>query len=461
MFSIGIGPSSSHTVGPMRAARYWAARLSQLLGGDVSKVHSVRVVLYGSLAATGQGHSTPLALVLGLAGHQPHTVDPSETKEMLAKVWATNELPFMGRHPVHFGKSSIEWRAKETLPLHSNGMEFYALDAKGNVINQDQFYSIGGGFFVDREGLETDNALAIPHQPDWQPTSPRYPFHSATELMSICKETGMSIAQLALANEVAWTREEDIRPKLLKIWEVMNTSIERGMRSQGILPGGLNVRRRAASMTEKLNKRNRSSTSMDWMSVYAIAVNEENAAGGRVVTAPTNGAAGIIPAVLRYAMETTDDWTDEQTCDFLAVAGVVGMLYKSGASISAAEVGCQGEVGVACSMAAAALTHVGGGTVGQIEDAAEIAMEHNIGLSCDPIGGLVQIPCIERNVMGASKAVASSRLALLENGSGLISLDEVIKTMLETGREMSVKYKETADGGLAKNTLISKNVTEC
>lgn len=341
-------------------------------------------------------------------------------------------------------------------------MKFVAKDAEGKILDEDWYYSIGGGFFVDKEGLQANNALAVPGQPlEVVQKTPKYPFRSAQELMDHCRTNNINIAQLAFENEKAWTPENLIRPRLLEIWNVMNASIERGMRTHGVLPGGLNVRRRAPGMFEKLTLRKKSATPLDWMSCFAIAVNEENAAGGRVVTAPTNGAAGIVPAVLRYLIETSDNWTDEQTCEYLAVCGIVGMLFKHGASISAAEVGCQGEVGVACSMAAAGFCHSQGGTVAQIEDAAEIAMEHNIGLSCDPIGGLVQIPCIERNVMGAAKAVASARLALLEQGQGLVSLDEIIKTMLETGLEMSEKYKETAAGGLAKNTKISAAVTEC
>ncbi len=358
----------------MRAARYWANRLSVKLGGDLTRVERVRVALYGSLAATGEGHSTPLAIVLGLSGFAPDTVDPSSVRERVAAVWGKNTLSLMGTHDVQFGRASIAWSPKTTLPLHSNGMTFSAFSSKGELLDEDHFYSIGGGFFVDRDGLVTNNALAVPGAPDAVAPLPRYAFNSGNELMALCATHGLSIAQLALANETTWTPQADIKPRMLNIWRVMNASIERGMVTPGVLPGGLNVRRRAAAMREKLEKRNRSATAMDWMSVYAIAVNEENAAGGRVVTAPTNGAAGIIPAVLRHCIDTMDDFTDDQVVEFLSVCGVVGMLYKSGASISAAEVGCQGEVGVACSMAAAGLCHVQGGSVAQIEDAAEIAM---------------------------------------------------------------------------------------
>lgn len=417
--------------------------------------------LYGSLAATGEGHSTPLALALGLLGHLPHEVDPTAARPLLANIWASSSLPLAGSHPVRFGRSQIIWNPDKLLPLHSNGMQFSAFDAHGALLDQEEFYSIGGGFFVDRQGLSTDNALAKIGDPDHRFPEPRFPFHSATELFDICRRKKMSIAEVMLANEAAWTKPNEIVPKLLHIWSVMNDCIERGLRTEGVLPGGLNVRRRAPGMAEKLRRRKRSAQPMDWMAAYAIAVNEENAAGGRIVIAPTAGASGIIPAVLRYLMDTSDDWTDEKTVEFLCVAGAIAMIYKHGASISAAEVGCQGEVGVACSMAAGAFCSVEGGSIEQIEDAAEVGMEHNIGLSCDPIGGLVQIPCIERNVMGAAKAVSAARLALLEDGQGMVSLDEIVKTMLQTGQEMNAKFKETSEAGLAKNTRISANVTEC
>ena len=457
MFSIGIGPSSSHTIGPMRAASHWARSLKNRL----DEIDKVDVTLYGSLSATGEGHATPHALCLGLLGYLPAEVDPKATREEVARVWSDSRLKLLQTKEVTFGRSNIIW-SKEELKFHSNGMRFCAKGQSDNVINESVFFSIGGGFFVDENGMKTDDALAlVGGREERKQGNIKYPFETAAQLLEICQKNNLSIAQVAMENEKTWTPEHEIKPKLLKIWEVMHDSIQRGLHTEGVLPGKLNVVRRAASMRAKLEKRKRSATPFDWMSAYAIAVNEENAAGSRVVTAPTNGAAGIIPAVIKYMLDTGDDVTEDDICEFLAVAGVIGMLFKHGASISAAEVGCQGEVGVACSMAAGALCHVQKGTMEQVEDAAEIGMEHNLGLSCDPVGGLVQIPCIERNVMGAAKAVTSARLALLESGKGLVSLDDVIRTMLETGQEMKTAYKETSRAGLAKQTRISSAVTEC
>src|SRR3954469_9956677 len=450
LFKIGIGPSSSHTVGPMRAAERFLRELETL--GLLERTGRVEVRLYGSLALTGKGHATDKAVILGLLGEVPDRVDPDRADALVAAARERRQLTLLGRHPVPFEETrDLLFLQRERLPDHSNGMRFTAFDAAGGRLHEAVYYSVGGGFVVDEAEMRADE------RPTANVSLP-YPFRSADELLAICERTGLSIADLMLENEKAWRDEAEIRSGLLEIWRVMERSIERGCRTPGTLPGGLSVRRRApahyADLTSKPEAALRDPlTVVDWINLYALAVNEENAAGGRVVTAPTNGAAGVIPAVLTYYVRFVLGADDDRVVRFMLTAGAIGMLYKENASISAAEVGCQGEVGVACSMAAAALCAVLGGTDAQVENAAEIGMEHNLGLTCDPIGGLVQIPCIERNAVGAVKAVTAARLALHGDGRHTVSLDKVIKTMMETGADMKVKYKETSRGGLAVNIV--------
>ncbi|WP_329023533.1 L-serine ammonia-lyase [Streptomyces sp. NBC_00690] len=446
LFSIGIGPSSSHTVGPMRAARMFARRLKN--EGLLDRTTAVRAELYGSLGATGHGHGTPKAVLLGLTGSSPRTVDVENADEQVEKIKAAGRLDLLGTHeiPFDFDRDLILHRRK-TLPYHANGMTVFAYDAEGATVLEKTYYSVGGGFVVDEDAVGQDRIVL-------DDTVLKYPFRTGDELLRLTQETGLSISALMLENEKAWRTEEEIREGLLEIWGVMQACVSRGMSREGILPGGLRVRRRAANSARQLRAEGDPlARAMEWITLYAMAVNEENAAGGRVVTAPTNGAAGIIPAVLHYYMNFVPGADEEGVVRFMLSAGAIGMLFKENASISGAEVGCQGEVGSACSMAAGALAEVLGGTPEQVENAAEIGMEHNLGLTCDPVGGLVQIPCIERNGMAAVKAVTAARMAMRGDGSHKVSLDKVIKTMKETGADMSVKYKETARGGLAVNII--------
>ncbi|MFL9655995.1 L-serine ammonia-lyase [Streptomyces sp. PB17] len=446
LFSIGIGPSSSHTVGPMRAARMFARRLrnEELL----DSVASVRAELYGSLGATGHGHGTPKAVLLGLEGDSPRTVDVETADDRVEKIKAAGRIRLLGEHEIAFAyDDDMVLHRRKALPYHANGMTLWAYGADGTEVLTKTYYSVGGGFVVDEDAVGADRIVL-------DDTVLKYPFRTGDELLRLARETGLSISAMMLENERAWRDEDEIREGLLEIWRVMRACVDRGMTREGILPGGLKVRRRAANTARKLRSEGDPlALAMEWITLYAMAVNEENAAGGRVVTAPTNGAAGIIPAVLHYYVNFVPGADEDGVVRFLLAAGAIGMLFKENASISGAEVGCQGEVGSACSMAAGALAEVLGGSPEQVENAAEIGMEHNLGLTCDPVGGLVQIPCIERNGMAAVKAVTAARMAMRGDGSHKVSLDKVIKTMKETGADMSVKYKETARGGLAVNII--------
>ena len=450
MFSIGIGPSSSHTVGPMRASRLYVKDLQEKQ--LIDKVTSVKVELYGSLGQTGIGHGSGKAVILGLAGHDPETIDADAVPEILDTIENEQVIYLDKTHKAAFPKQgAIVFHRRKTLPKHSNAMEIFAYSGE-ELIHSQVYYSIGGGFIVTEEAFDQEKQAAL----DIRAENPApYPFNNALELLDMCKETGLSVSSLMMANEKTLRPEKDIKDELFNIWSVMKACIERGMRTEGILPGGLKVRRRAPSLYLKLNVENNNDPlrAMDWVDLFALAVNEENAAGGRVVTAPTNGAAGILPAVLMYYHTFIKEVDAEIATRYLLTAAAIGILYKKNASISGAEVGCQGEVGVACSMAAGALTEVMGGNVVHVENAAEIGMEHNLGLTCDPVGGFVQVPCIERNAMGAVKAINASRLAMRGTGDQKVSLDKVIKTMLDTGNDMKTKYKETARGGLAVNII--------
>ncbi|MFF4350697.1 L-serine ammonia-lyase [Streptomyces sp. NPDC001530] len=451
LFSIGIGPSSSHTVGPMRAARMFARRLRN---DDVlESVVSIRAELYGSLGATGHGHGTPKAVLLGLEGASPRTVDVEGADERVEEIKSAGRIRLLGDHEIDFSfDDDLILHRRKALPYHANGMTLWAYGAGGAELLSKTYYSVGGGFVVDEDAVGEDRIKL-------DDTVLKYPFRTGDELLRLTRETGLSISALMLENERAWRTEEEIREGLLAIWRVMQACVSRGMSREGILPGGLKVRRRAAVSARQLRAEGDPlAHAMEWITLYAMAVNEENAAGGRVVTAPTNGAAGIIPAVLHYyinfgAGAASEGEKEDGVVRFLLAAGAIGMLFKENASISGAEVGCQGEVGSACSMAAGALAEVLGGSPEQVENAAEIGMEHNLGLTCDPVGGLVQIPCIERNGMAAVKAVTAAKMAMRGDGSHKVSLDKVIKTMKDTGADMSVKYKETARGGLAVNII--------
>jgi len=449
LFKIGIGPSSSHTVGPMRAARRFVECLEDR--GLMPRVASVKAELFGSLGATGKGHGSHKAVLLGLEGELPDQVETDAIPTILERIHRERAITLLGGHRIAFNdEDDVVMHKRATLPKHPNGMRFAARDTEGQEILARVYYSVGGGFVVN-DDVDAD----MPFMEDSTPL--KYPFKSGAELLGQCKMHGISISTLMLENETAWHPEAEVRSLLLTIWKTMEACVKRGCEREGILPGGLKVQRRAPSLFRKLKADARTATDpltvMDWVDLYALAVNEENAAGGRVVTAPTNGAAGIIPAVLHYYVRHNPNADDDGIVRFLLTAAAVGILYKENASISGAEVGCQGEVGVACSMAAAGLTEVLGGTPEQVENAAEIGMEHNLGLTCDPVGGLVQVPCIERNAMGAIKAINASRLALRGDGSHKVSLDKVIKTMRETGADMKTKYKETARGGLAVNII--------
>lgn len=447
LFSIGIGPSSSHTVGPMKAAHSFVTVLAQQKILDTVK--RIKIELFGSLAYTGKGHGTDKAILLGLEKYSPETIDPDFIKPRAQEIMESKTIALFNQHLIAFDYTQdFIYNFKDLLPAHTNGMRFTVYDANGEELKSAIYYSIGGGFILtEGQALhpQATNASSIP-----------YPFSSAKELLTLCEQHNLSIKDLMLANESALRSTEEVQERLLHIADVMQECIEKGCKTPGILPGGLNVKRRAADLYTKLQAKGKPKSheymdSMQWLNLYAIAVNEENAAGGRVVTAPTNGAAGIIPAVLHYYLNFYPQAKKEDAIDFLLTAGAIAILYKKGASISGAEVGCQGEVGVACSMAAGALTAMLGGNLYQIENAAEIAMEHHLGLTCDPINGLVQIPCIERNAMGSVKAVNSACLALLGDGQHFVSLDKVIATMKQTGKDMMTIYKETSQGGLAAN----------
>ncbi|MGC5012675.1 L-serine ammonia-lyase [Streptosporangium sp. DT93] len=449
LFKVGIGPSSSHTGGPMAAAHRFARGLHR--DGLLEKTARVSAVLYGSLGLTGKGHGSDKAVMLGLSGEKPELVDIDTVDERLAAMRESGTVTLYRSHEIPFvvGEDLV-FERKISLPGHPNGMRFTALSESGETLRERVYYSVGGGFVVDENATGADRI-----KPD--DTVVPHPFGTAAELLARCAETGLSISGLMLENERAFGRSEaEIRERLLTLWHVMTECVNRGIGKEGVLPGGLKVRRRAHQLHRQLRSETQEKDSlqtMDWVSLFALAVNEENAAGGRIVTAPTNGAAGIVPAVLTYYDRFTPDADDEGVIRFLLTAGAIGVLFKENASISGAEVGCQGEVGSACSMAAAGLTEVMGGTPEQVENAAEIGIEHNLGLTCDPIGGLVQIPCIERNALAAIKAIAAARMALRGDGRHFVSLDKAIKTMRDTGRDMLDKYKETSRGGLAVNVI--------
>ena len=447
LFSIGIGPSSSHTVGPMRAARTFVKGLAD--DGLIGDVTRVRAELFGSLGATGHGHGSARAVVLGLEGELPETVDTTTAHARADAVRQAGRIALLGSHDVAMAEDDLMLHRRTSLPYHPNGMTFTAFGADGVAVRERTFYSVGGGFVVDEAAAGADRI-----KPD--DTVQKYRFHSGDALLAHCAEAGLSVSEVMLANETAWRSESEIHDGLLAIWTVMQQCVQNGYTNTGTLPGGLKVPRRAPELYQRLCSEQFSTDPlrvMDWVNLFALAVNEENAAGGRVVTAPTNGAAGIIPAVLHYYTRFVPGASDDGVVRFLLCAGAIGVLYKENASISGAEVGCQGEVGSACSMAAGALCEVLGGTPGQVENAAEIGMEHNLGLTCDPVGGLVQVPCIERNAMASVKAINAARIALRGDGRHIVSLDKVIKTMRETGADMKIKYKETSRGGLAVNVI--------
>jgi L-serine dehydratase len=482
LFSIGIGPSSSHTVGPMRAARRFVVALDA--EGRLDRVSRIRAELFGSLGATGHGHGSYNAVIWGLEGEDPETVDPGLGRDRAVEIRQSGRLRLNGKHEIEFDQDEdlILYR-RRSLPFHPNGMTFTGFGGS-EVVSERTYYSIGGGFVLDDDGSGHPELV-----PD--PTDVAYPFRTGDELLQACTDHGLSISDVMLANECARRSEAEVRAGLLRIWAVMQECTRNGCAASGVLPGGLKVRRRAAELYARLlagtqprrahngqtaktdsNGTDQAPTdldvarspiaisqprdplqALDWVTLWALAVNEENASGGRVVTAPTNGAAGIIPAVLHYAATFVPGTGDDAIVRFLLVAGAIGAIYQQTASISGAEVGCQGEVGVACSMAAGALAEILGGRPEQVENAAEIGMEHHLGLTCDPVGGLVQIPCIERNAVGSVKAITAARLALHGDGTHTVSLDKVIKTMMETGADMKIKYKETARGGLAVNIV--------
>jgi len=462
LFKIGIGPSSSHTVGPMRAARLFALRLAH--ENLLPRTVRVQSQLYGSLGATGKGHGSDKAVLLGLAGFEPDTVDVDAVPALLAAMRQQARVSLLGQHAVAFAeKDDLKFYRRETLPFHANGMRFTAFDAAGAVLAERCYYSVGGGFVVSDE-VAADGARQKVIAPDT--TVLPHPFHSGEELLLRTREVGSSIAEVMRRNErflckaggTDAERDAHVHNGLMNIWRVMQNCVKRGCATEGVLPGGFQVKRRAARLYRDLTSNPEAALRdplqvMDWVNLYALAVNEENAAGGRVVTAPTNGAAGIVPAVLHYYARFVHHSSDAGVVDYLLTAAAIGLLYKENASISGAEVGCQGEVGVACSMAAGALCAVMGGTPEQVENAAEIGMEHHLGLTCDPVGGLVQIPCIERNAIASVKAINAARMALRGDGTHFVSLDQVIKTMRDTGADMMTKYKETARGGLAVNIV--------
>jgi L-serine dehydratase len=459
IFRIGIGPSSSHTVGPLRAAGKFVESLKKK--GCLDRVTRVKTELFGSLGATGKGHGCDRAVVLGLRGEWADRIDPDLIEGILEEVRQTKRLNLPGAGEIAFDpKKDIVMHRRRALPFHPNGIRFRAFGRDGELLEEGVYFSLGGGSVVVQDEKGSVHAPL-------DDTPLPYAFTTGDELLGLCRDHGMAISRLMLENEKAWRAEDEIREKLLDIWRVMQQCVIRGSQQEGVLPGGMNVRRRAAEMYRSLTDQPEKCLQdplsiMDWVNFYALAVNEENAAGGRVVTAPTNGAAGVIPAVLHYYDRFYPGADEDGVVRFLLTAGAIGILYKENASISGAEVGCQGEVGAACSMASGALAEVTGGTPEQVENAAEIGMEHNLGLTCDPVGGLVQVPCIERNAMAAVKAINAARMALLGDGKHFVSLDKVIKTMRETGADMKTKYKETARGGLAINVIeVPVNVIEC
>lgn len=454
LFSIGIGPSSSHTVGPMRAARKFVLDIEKK--GKLTNLTSIKVDLFGSLAMTGIGHGTHKAIFLGLSGESPEECDPEIVDPFVSNLEETKKIAVLKKQIIDFDPGlDLVFHYGKRLPYHSNGMRFFAYDNKNKCIHKEVIYSVGGGFIALKEDfkkpkVEESKTIHVP-----------YPFSTFEELRKHAETNQMSIAEIMMANELSIRTKDQVRGQIFKIWQVMQSCVKRGCYTEGILPGGLEVKRRAPALFKKLSI----STSkdplevMDWVSLYALAVNEENAAGSQVVTAPTNGASGVIPAVLHYFSQFVKKECDEEIITFFLTASAIGALYKHGASLSAAEMGCQGEVGVASSMAAGALAAIMGGTLSQIENAAEIAMEHHLGMTCDPVAGLVQIPCIERNTMGAIKAINASRLALMGEGEYKVTLDNVIETMRQIGVDMNAKYKETSIGGLA--TQVSVKIPEC
>ncbi|MCW2135040.1 L-serine ammonia-lyase [Arthrobacter sp. VKM Ac-2550] len=457
LFSVGIGPSSSHTVGPMRAAKRFTDGLVR--DGQLTAVARVRAELFGSLGATGFGHGSDKAVVLGLQGQDPETVDTDTADAQVRDAVAARKLALAGEHPVSFDwDADVILHRRKALPAHPNGMTFFAYDDAGDLLRERTYYSVGGGFVVDEDAAGADRIVE-------DTTALPYPFTTGAQLLAHCRTEGLSIAQVMLANELTWRSETELRSQLLHIWAVMQQCVENGCtRTEERLPGGLKVRRRAPELRRKLRQTEAAAATsgspqsdplwaMEWVNLYALAVNEENASGGRIVTAPTNGAAGIIPAVLHFYTRFVPGADGDGVVEFLLTAAAVGILFKENASISGAEVGCQGEVGSACSMAAGALCAVLGGTPEQVENAAEVGIEHNLGLTCDPVGGLVQIPCIERNAIASVKAINAARLCLQGDGEHKVSLDQAIKTMRETGKDMKIKYKETSRGGLAVNVI--------
>ncbi|HEX9585020.1 MAG TPA: L-serine ammonia-lyase [Gammaproteobacteria bacterium] len=450
LFKIGIGPSSSHTVGPMRAALTFARGLDE--HGLLDRTAAIRAELFGSLGATGKGHGSDKAVLLGLEGETPELIDPAVIPQRLQRIRGEGKLSLLGRREIPFAEADhLFFHRRRSLPYHPNGMRFSAYDDTGNELRSKVYYSVGGGFVVNEEAAGADRIKL-------DDTRLPYAFTTGDRLLELCASEGMCISSLMMENEKVWRSEQEIRDGLLNIWKAMKECVENGCRNEGVLPGGLKVKRRALHFYRKLKALSHTVTDdhfivMDWVNLYALAVNEENAAGGRVVTAPTNGAAGIIPAVMHYYQNFCKGADEDGIVRFLLTAAAIGILYKENASISGAEVGCQGEVGSACSMAAGALTEVLGGSPEQVENAAEIGMEHNLGLTCDPVGGLVQVPCIERNAIAAVKAINAARMALRGDGKHFVSLDKVIKTMRDTGADMKTKYKETARGGLAVNVI--------
>ncbi|PKG56354.1 L-serine ammonia-lyase [Shewanella sp. Choline-02u-19] len=450
MFKIGIGPSSSHTVGPMKAGNIFIKDLTKQ--GLFETIDELRSELFGSLGQTGKGHGTGKAVILGLMGEAPDTVDTDKIDAILENVSNNEKLLLSDGREVKFSRANgVTYHRRKSLPAHANAMTLYAY-TDGKCIYERTYYSVGGGFILDEDEIKAQDA-----SPATPIKSAPYDFESAQQLLELCTENGFSISSLMMANELSINDSDAIQKQLWEIWQTMKSCVERGYQKEGILPGGLKLRRRAPSLYRRLKAEGKSVvdpfTAMDWVDLFALSVNEQNAAGDRVVTAPTNGAAGIIPAVLSYYDMFVQEVDMDVCCRYLLTAAAIGILYKKNASISGAEVGCQGEVGVACSMAAAALTEIMGGTIEHVENAAEIGMEHNLGLTCDPVGGLVQVPCIERNAMGAVKAINASRMAMRGDGNHKVSLDKVIKTMMDTGKDMRSKYKETAKGGLAVNIV--------
>ena len=445
MFKIGIGPSSSHTVGPMFAAKQFLLNCIKIF--PLTHISKLKIELFGSLALTGKGHGTDKAILMGLEGEEPSLVDPNNIPERLKYIRENKTLSLLNEHKISFDEdNSLIFFNDKVLPHHSNGMRFSAFSNVGEILLKEEIYSVGGGFILNADDINDNEEKKESHIP--------FPFQTCNELFTHYKKTGMSFSELMLKNEQTWRKESEIKDGLLELWEVMKECTHSGMTStESLLPGGLNVKRRAPKIYKQLKEKPDCSPIeiMDWVSLFAMAVNEENAAGGRIVTAPTNGGGGLIPAVMHYCQRFQDDFNEEKIIKFLLTSAAIGILFKEGASISAAEVGCQGEIGVACSMAAAGLASVMECTPTQIANAAEIGMEHNLGLTCDPVGGLVQIPCIERNTMGAIKAINAARLAMRGDGNHLISLDKVINTMHKTGKDMMLHYKETSLGGLAVN----------